>query len=117
LRSVGDTTHALRESAWGKALLLVLVLVAALLVSRSCGKTDPKISQDQAVAIAEREVDFEPNDVRVRYQKRGLRQGEYWLVGLGLRREDGTYERATNVLVDGNTGDVAAVADVEVPGA
>jgi hypothetical protein len=94
----------------------VLVLAAALLVARSCGKTDPKISQDQAVAIATQEVDFEPNDIRVRFQKRGLRQGEYWLVGLGLRRADGTYERATNVLVDGNTGAVAAVADVEVPG-
>jgi hypothetical protein len=116
LPSVADTTRALRDTAWGKAVLLVLVLVAALLVARSCGKTDPKISQDQAVEIAKREVSFEPNDVRVRYQKRGLRQGEYWLVGLGLRRPDGSYEQATNVLVDGNTGAVAAIADVQVPG-
>lgn len=107
--------RALRDTAWGKAVLLVLVLGAALLVARSCGKTDPKISQDQAVAIAEREVPFEPNDVRIRLQKRGLQQSEYWLVGLGVKREDGSYERATNILVDANTGTVAAVEDVESP--
>jgi hypothetical protein len=116
LPSVGDTARALRDTAWGKAVLLVLVLAAALLVARSCGKTDPKISQEQAVEIAKQEVSFEPNDVRVRFQKRGLRQGDYWLVGLGIKRANGTYERATNVLVDGNTGAVAAIADVEVPG-
>lgn len=96
-------------------MLLVLILGAALLVARSCGKTDPKISQDQAVAIAEREVSFEPNDVRIRLQKRGLQQNEFWLVGLGLKREDGSYVRATNILVDANTGAVAAVAEVESP--
>lgn len=96
-------------------MLLVLVLGAALLIARSCGKTDPKISQEQAVAIAEREVSFEPNDVRIRLQKRGLQQDEYWLVGLGVKRQDGTYERATNVLVDANTGAVTAVSEVESP--
>lgn len=112
MRTVGDTARGLRSTAWGKALLLVLVLVAAVLVSRSCGKTDPRISQEQAVEIAEREVAFEPNDVRVRFQKRGLNQREFWLVGLGIKDPDGGYRRATNVLVDANTGQVAAVDDV-----
>jgi hypothetical protein len=96
-------------------VLLVLILGAALLVARSCGKTDTKISQEQAIAIAEGEVAFEPNDVRIRLQKRGLQQDEYWLVGLGIQREDGSYERATNILVDANTGTVAAVEDVASP--
>lgn len=86
-----------------------MLLVAALLVARSCGKTDPEVSQDQAVEIAKREVSFEPNDVIVRLQKRGLTQDTYWLVGLGIKRADGSYERATSVLVDANTGEVAGV--------
>ena len=99
----------LRDTAWGKALILVVILAAALLVARSCGETDPNVSQDQAVEIAKREVDFEPNDVIIRLQKRGLTQDTYWLVGLGIKRGDGSYERATSVLVDAETGEVAGV--------
>jgi hypothetical protein len=112
LPTVGDTTRRLRDSAWGKALILAVILLAAVLVSRSCGKTDPKISQDQAVAIATREVPYEPNDVVIRIQKRGLRQNLFWLVGLGIKRPDGSYERATNVLVDAESGRVEAVQTV-----
>ena len=114
--TAGEAARGLRESAWGKALLLVVVLGAALLVARSCGETDPRISQDQAVAIAEQELSFEPNDVRVRFLKRGLRQREFWLVGLGIQRNDGSYARATNVLVDADTGEVAGIESVGTPG-
>jgi hypothetical protein len=113
---VSAARRGLRDTAWGKALILVVILAAALLVARSCGKTDPKVSQDQAVEIAKAEVSFEPNDVVIRFQKRGLTQDEYWLVGLGIKREDGTYERATNVLVDANSGAVAGVQAVDVGG-
>lgn len=110
--TVGETARGLRDTAWGKAVILAVILVAALLVARSCGKTDPKVSQEQAIAIAKAEVPFEPNDVIIRLQKRGLRQGIFWLVGLGIKRPDGSYEKATNVLVDGETGDVAGVQAV-----
>lgn len=88
------------------------MLGAALLVARSCGKTDPTIGQDQAIAIAEREVSFEPNDVIIRFQKRGFKQRGFWLVGLGIKRADGSFERATNVLVDADTGTVESVQPV-----
>ncbi len=90
----------------------MVVLLAAVLVSKSCGKTDPDISQDQAIAIAERQVPFDPNKVVIRFQKRGVQQREYWLVGLGIIRSDGSYEKATNVLVDATTGEVADVQEV-----
>jgi hypothetical protein len=81
----------------------------AVLVARSCGQTDPEVSQDQAVEIAKREVAFEPNDVVIRLQKRGLTQETYWLVGLGIKRADGSFERATSVLVDADSGEVAGI--------
>lgn len=113
---MSEARRGLRDTPWGKALILVVILVAAVLVARSCGKTDPKVSQDQAVEIARAEVPFEPNDVVIRFQKRGLTQDEYWLVGLGIKNADGTYERATNVLVDANSGEVAGVEPVNVAG-
>jgi len=90
-------------------LVLAVVIAVALLVARGCGKTATAVSQEQAIAIAKQEVDFQPNDVRIRLYKRGFSQTEYWLVGLGLKDTNGTYVRATNVLVDGNTGEVAEV--------
>jgi hypothetical protein len=90
-------------------LLLAAVLVAALLVSRSCGETSADVSQDEAVAIAEAQVDFEPNDVKVRLQKRGFNSRPFWLVGLGLKGADGGYEQAVNVLIDASTGAVEEV--------
>jgi hypothetical protein len=74
------------------------------------------VSQEQAIEIAKAEVTFEPNDIVIRLQKRGLTQNTFWLVGLGIKRDDGTYERATNVLVDADTGDVAGVQPVIVGG-
>jgi hypothetical protein len=114
LPTVGEAARGLRDRPLGRALILVLVIAAAVLVARSCGKTDPRVSEDQAIAIAKQEVDFEPNDVRVRFQKRGFSQREFWLVGLGIKGEDGRYQRATNVLVDANTGEVAGVQPVDV---
>ncbi len=70
------------------------------------------MSQEQAITIAKQQVDFEPNDVRVRFQKRGLNSEPFWLVGLGIKRADGTYERAVNVLVDADTGEVAEIRPV-----
>lgn len=99
----------LRSSPFGKALALLLVIAVALFVARGCGKTATAVSQDRAVEIAKAEVTFEPNDVRIRLLKRGFSQTEYWLVGLGLKNADGAYVRATNVLVDANSGEVADV--------
>jgi hypothetical protein len=110
--TVGDTARGLRDRPLGRALILVLVIIAAVLVARSCGKTETKVSDEQAIAIAKEQVAFEPNDVVVRLQKRGFQQREFWLVGLGIKRSDGTYERATNVLIDADTGSVEGIQAV-----
>jgi hypothetical protein len=101
--------QALRDRPLGKVLILVAALAAASLVSRSCGSTETQFSEDQAIAIAREQVSFTPNYVIVRLVKQGLRQDEFWLVGLAHRLEDGTLENATNVLVDADTGQVASV--------
>ncbi len=110
--SVDETTRGFRDRRLGRALIVAGILVAALLVSKSCGKTEAEISQDEAIAIAEQQVSFEPDRVNIRLVKQGLRQKEVWLVGLGQRRTDGSYVVATNVLVDADTGEVLEIQPV-----
>ena len=110
--SVGETTRGFRDRRLGRVLILAGVLVAALLVSKSCGKTEAEVNQDRAIAIAKQQVDFEPDRVVVRLVKQGLRLREVWLVGLGQRREDGSYVVATNVMVDADTGEVLEIRPV-----
>ena len=107
--SVGGTGRALRDRPLGKALILIAVLVMAVLVSKSCGKTETKVSQDQAIAIAKEQVTFTPNNVMVRVLKRGFNSRPFWAVSLSVKLPDGQLENVTVVLIDASTGDVTEV--------
>jgi hypothetical protein len=50
----------LRDSLWGKLLILATVLLVALLASRSCAANDDGVTQDEAVALAIAKASFEP---------------------------------------------------------
>ncbi|MDQ3858207.1 MAG: PepSY domain-containing protein [Actinomycetota bacterium] len=102
------TKRALSDRAWGKAAILVALLLVALLVSRSCGSSAPAVTKEQAVAIAKREISYEPDGIQVRNVPRGVPQRRIWAVSLYT----GTAERpdrVTVVEIDAKTGDVAAV--------
>jgi hypothetical protein len=92
-------------------VLLAAILLAALLVARSCGETAADVSSERAVEIAEAQVDFEPTYHQIRLIKRGLQSREIWLVGLERRDEDGALTNVTSVLVDADTGEVIEVLD------
>jgi hypothetical protein len=104
-----ETARGLRDRPFGRILVLLAVLVLAVAVSRSCGATEAEVSQEEAIAIAKREVDFEPTEVVVRFLKRGLNQRGFWLVGLSREDASGEREQATNVIVDAETGAVTSV--------
>jgi hypothetical protein len=105
----GRARRSFRDSPLGKALILVLVLVAAFLVARSCGATRTEVSQDQAIEIAKRQVDFEPNNVMVRVVNQGVPPEPDWFVSLSRKQPDGTLTNVTVVVVDGETGEVLRV--------
>jgi Peptidase propeptide and YPEB domain len=94
--------------------MLAAVLLAALLVARTCGERNTEISQEEAIAIAKQQVEFEPNDVRIRFQTRGVQSRPYWLVGLGLKRADASYEQAVNIVINADTGAVVEVRPVDL---
>jgi hypothetical protein len=88
--------------------MLVVVLAAALLVARTCGSSQPSVSQDEAIEIAKDQVDFEPKAVQIRNVPRGLEGRRSWAVSLytGTIARPGT---CRVVEVDASSGRVAQV--------
>lgn len=87
----------------------MVVLLVALLVSRSCGRTVTKVNQDQAIAIAKQQIDFTPNNVMVRILKRGFRSEPFWAVSLSQKQPDGQLANVTVVVVNATTGEISEI--------
>jgi len=109
------TRRALRDRPLGKAALLLAVLVAALLVSRSCGSSETQVSTERAAEIARGVIDYEPDRVQVRYLKRGFQSRGFWAVSLSTVDEVGSYDRTTVVVVNAQTGDVIEIQRDRAP--
>jgi hypothetical protein len=82
LPTAAGTKPALSDRPAARAAALVLVLLAAFLVARTCGSSRPNVTQEEAIAIAKEEVDFEPRQVQVRNVPRGLDGERSWAVSL-----------------------------------
>jgi uncharacterized membrane protein YkoI len=91
-------------------LVIVGVLVLAFLVARSCQQEQVRITQEQAIVIAKRQVTFKPEDTQIRLLRQGINSRAYWIVSLSIpgERED-TFRRLATVQIDANTGKVAEV--------
>lgn len=87
------------------------MVAAAFLVSRSCQRTYVRVTDDQAVAIGLRHIDFKPQGHAVRLVQRGVPPRRYWAVSYWIREPDseGGYRKLGVVLVDANTGKVTKV--------
>ena len=88
------------------------MLLAALLVARTCGSNDKEISQEDAVAIAREQAAFtpcsEPTCVQVRYVPRGIPIQGYWGVVLADKLDaEGRPNRIESFLVNVETGAVS----------
>ena len=91
-------------------LVVVGVLLLAFVVAKSCQQSQIRYTKEQAVATAEREVDFEPRRTQVRLLREGLNSRPYWIVSLSVPGEgDGEFRRLALVKLDANTGKVAEV--------
>jgi hypothetical protein len=90
--------------------MLAVVLVAALLVARTCGSTEPTVTQAEAIEIAKQEVDFEPRSVQIRNVPRGLEGRRSWAVSLytGTISRPGT---CRIVEIDARSGSIVQVRE------
>jgi hypothetical protein len=109
LSTDAGTRRGLRDSPAGKVALLLLVLAAAFLVSRSCGSSETEVSKEEAIEIAREEVAFTPERTQVRYLKRGLQSQAFWAVSLSTLDEAGVTDRVVVVLVDTTTGEIEEI--------
>ena len=104
--------RGLRDRPLGRILLLALVLVAALVVARTCGSADRNVTQEEAIEIAKENAAFEPcpeqQCVQIRFIQRGIPVQAYWGVVLSDELDDdGQPNRIESFLVDVSTGDVS----------
>ena len=99
----------LRDSALGKALLLLGILAVAFVAARGCASRETEVSKEEAVEIAREQIDYEPDQVMTRFLSRGIEARASWAVSLATVAEDGRLERVTVVVVDGQSGDVVEV--------
>ena len=86
-----------------------MVLLAAFLVSRSCGSSDPDVSQDEAVEIATGAIDFRAECYQIRFLRQGVQSRPFWFVSLWTLDARGDFEKLSLVQVNAETGRVAAV--------
>lgn len=111
LPSGGGIARGLRDSPLGKVAILVAILLVAFLASRSCASSGGRVDLDEAVAIAKRQVDYEPERVNVRFFRQGVPSRPFWAVSLADLDEAGAVERRTLVVVSAATGEVGSVEE------
>jgi len=109
--TIGDTARALRRRPAPGVVVIVIALVGAFLVSRGCQRTQVRISQEQAVVLGERQLDFDPQGHNIRAVQRGVPPRRYWAVTYYIRNERGGYRKLTVLLINANTGKVQVVSD------
>ncbi len=103
------SARGLRDRPLGKLALLVLVLAAALLVSRSCGSSGVEVSKQEALRIALRQVDFHPQCYQARVFREGVKARAKWAVSLWTLDAQGRFGRVSLVVIDAETGGVDRV--------
>jgi hypothetical protein len=98
--------------------VIAAVLVAAFFVSRGCQEAQIKVTQQEAIATAKRQVDFVPQNTQIRFLRQGLDRHPFWFVSLSIpsATNPGGFLRLTLVKIDADTGDVNEVTEQVGPG-
>jgi hypothetical protein len=109
LRTDAPTARGLRDRPLGKAAILLAVLLAAFVATKSCASRDTNVSKEKAAEIAREQVDFKPDRVMTRFVPRGVQSRPTWAVSFSKLDATGNYERITVVVVDAVTGDIIEI--------
>jgi hypothetical protein len=109
---------AWQRPTWPKLAAIGALLVLAFFVSRSCQQSQIRITKEQAIATAEEQVDFTPENTQIRLLRQGLSSKPFWIVSLSIPRGEGTdtFSKLALVRIDANTGKVAEVQEGSAAG-
>lgn len=94
---------------------VVLLLGSVLLLIAVTGvlRTDRgvKVTKERAIAIAQTQIDFEPEQTSIRLVRQGFGATPFWAVSFSIPAPDGNgYTRLTTVMVNGDDGEIAQVS-------
>ena len=95
---------------WVRVAVIVAVLVVAFIVAQTCQQSQIRFTKQQAIAKAERQVDFEPDRTQIRLLRQGVTSEPFWIVSLSIagERED-TFRELAIVKIDANNGKIDSV--------
>lgn len=88
---------------------MVALLALGLVLTRVLGRTDTKVSKDDAIAVARPKIDFKPQGHNIRLVRQGIPPRPVWAISFWIRKAGGGFSRVTIVLVDANNGRVMQV--------
>jgi hypothetical protein len=94
---------------WSRVAFMVALLALGLVLTRVLGRTDTKVSKDDAIAVARPKVDFKPQGYNIRLVRQGIPPKPVWAISFWIRKVGGGFSRITIVLVDANSGRVMQV--------
>jgi len=104
-----------RKPTWPRIAIVAAVFVFAFVVVRGCQQSQVRISEEQAIALAQEQVDFEPEHVQIRLLRQGLSSKPFWFVVLSVptQKDDSDFAKLVQFRVDANTGEVEEVTQGE----
>ena len=98
------------QPVWVRVAVLAAILLVAFGVSQTCQKSQIRFNKDQAIAKAERQVDFTPKRTQIRLLRQGLDSKPYWIVSLSRPgKREGTFSALATVRINANSGRVETV--------
>jgi Peptidase propeptide and YPEB domain len=102
---------AWRRPTWPRLAVIGALLVLAFFVSRSCQQSQIRITKEQAIATAEEQVKFTPENTQIRLLRQGLNSKPFWIVSLSVPNDEGgdSFSHLALVRIDANTGNVEDV--------
>lgn len=100
-----------RAPTWPRVAVVGVLLLVAFFVSRGCQNSQIKVTQEEAVATATEQVDFDPVNTQVRMLRQGLDRRPVWIVSLSipLGGSDTTFRQLALVRIDATTGEIVEV--------
>ena len=100
------------QPVWVRVGVVLAILAVAFLVAQTCQKSSIRFNKEQAIAAAQRQVDFESQRTQVRLLRQGLDSKPYWVVSLSTPGErKGTFHDLAVVRVDANNGKIVSVRE------
>jgi hypothetical protein len=98
-----------------RVLAFVGLLLLTVVVANSCQNSQVHVNQEQAIALARQQVDFEPTRTQVRMIRQGIQSRPIWAVSLSVPTGPDQFDRLAVVRIDANKGKVISVATQRTP--